>query len=222
MNGRHLLASLVTFSIAACSTAALAQQSGAPSHQNETQTAETDGYITPIGSTTYESGEADSECSCGADKGSEACSCKKLEALNTAVAGAHKGVFYNNNFDYLCDPCYCDSHLGDRLKRQSVGQCITYDVGGQYRMRFHNERNMRGLGLTGRDDRFLLQRTRVYANVEVGDRFRFYGEMIDAVSDFETLAPRPIEENRADILNMLIDVKLFDGCCGELWGRIGR
>ena len=42
---------------------------------------------------------------------------KKLEA---AVAGAYKGVFYDNNFDYLCNPAYDDHHLGESLKRICV------------------------------------------------------------------------------------------------------
>ena len=182
-----------------------------------TATAVRESHTEEYGSQTENAG-----CACGVDNGSEACDCEKQAAVAKAVSGAHKGVFYNNNFNYLCDPCYDDWILGDELKRQSVGECITYDFGGQYRMRYHNERNMRGLGPTGNDDRFLLHRLRFYANVEIGSRVRLYGEIIDAVSEFEASAPRPIEENRTDILNLFVDYKLYDGCCGDLWGRFGR
>jgi hypothetical protein len=137
------------------------------------------------------------------------------------AAKSHKGVFYENNFDYLCDPSYTQWHLGDCLKRIPVGSSIMVDFGGQFRMRHHSERNHRGLGLTGRDDDFLLYRTRLYTNVEVGSVFRFYAEMIDAVSYYEEFPPRPIEENRSDILNLFADLLLYDNA-GQLWLRVGR
>jgi hypothetical protein len=151
------------------------------------------------------------------------CDAKKMEALSKAVFGAHKGVFYDNNFDYLCDPCYCDWWPGDALKRNCLG-CgwLSWDIGGQFRMRQHAERNMRGLGLTGRDDDFLLYRTRLYGNLEVSDWFRAYAEMNDAVSNYENFAPRPIEEDRGELLNLFGDVKLWQGDRGALWTRIGR
>ncbi|NQT13721.1 MAG: hypothetical protein HQ582_13290, partial [Planctomycetes bacterium] len=99
-----------------------------------------------------------------------------------AAAKSHKVLFYDNDFSYLLDPCYSDCYLGDSFKRLSAGHCTTLDIGGQFRMRHHSERNHRRLGLTGNDDDFLLYRTRLYANAEIGDGLRVYGEMIDAVS----------------------------------------
>lgn len=151
------------------------------------------------------------------------CDCKKMEALSKAVKGAYKGVFYDNNFDYLCDPCYCEWWPGDMLKHNCLlDGLIRWDVGGQFRMRQHAERNMRGLGLTGRDDDFLLYRTRAYANVEISDWFRAYAELNDAESNYENFAPRPIEEDRMEALNLFGDVKLFEGDRGALWARVGR
>ncbi len=100
------------------------------------------------------------------------CDCKKSKDLKKKVAGAYGETSYLNTFDYLCDPCYSGSNLGEVLKRRGIGDSVTLDVGGQFRMRQHAERNMRGLGLTGRDDDFLLYRTRLYTNLEVGDSFR--------------------------------------------------
>lgn len=167
---------------------------------------------------------AKSACGCG--KGDK-CGCEKTKALNKAVAGSHKGVFYDNNFDYLCDPCYTDGHLGDNLKRLAIGDAITLDVGGQYRLRSHHERNIRnlagvGLGLTGNDDDFLLHRTRVYVNAEVGSRLRVYAEMLDAVSNYENTLPRGVEENRADLQNLFIDAVAMDNYSGTLTARFGR
>lgn len=161
----------------------------------------------------------------GCCDGEGCCSCARMKKLYASAASAHKGLFYNNNFDYLYDPCWCDSLLGDCLKRRDCGCYGTWDVGGQYRARYHYEHNIRnapGLGLTGRDDSFLLHRTRLYGNYEYGGFFRAYVEGIDADSNFEDFGPRPIEVNRADLLNLFFDFKLYDSCCSSLTARVGR
>ncbi len=150
------------------------------------------------------------------------CDCEKMKELKKKVTSAYNIVFYKNNFDYLCDPCYDGWHLGEALKRRGIGDWITLDVGGQFRMRHQSERNSRGLGLTGRDDDFLLYRTRLYGNVEVGNGFRFFAEGFDATSEYEDFAPRPIEVNRMDMLNLFGDFRLLDIDCGTLWARVGR
>ncbi|MBL8827844.1 MAG: alginate export family protein [Planctomycetaceae bacterium] len=147
---------------------------------------------------------------------------KKKESLQKAIATAYAPVFYNNNFKYLSNPLYHDSHLGEALKQMPVSSCWTLDVGGQYRLRHHSERGLRGSGITGVNDDFLLQRTRLYSNLAYGDDFRVYAEMIDAVSSYERFAPRIIEENRADMLNLFADVKVLDTGCGNLKLRAGR
>jgi hypothetical protein len=149
--------------------------------------------------------------------------CQQQSAdLTKAVAGAYAPLFYNNNFAYLNDPAYDDFHCGENLKQIPVGDCWTIDLGGQYRARFHAERNHRGLGLTGNDDDFLLHRTRLFANAKYSDWLRFYGEYLDAESNYEDFPPRAIEVNRSDLLNLFADARLMGGCCGDLWFRIGR
>jgi hypothetical protein len=150
------------------------------------------------------------------------CSPEQKKKLAQAAAGAYQGLFYDNKFQYLCDPCYDGCLLGEALKRNGLGSCWTFDVGGQYRLRHHSERNMRGLGLTGRDDDFLLHRLRLYGNAEYGQRLRFYAEMLDAHSQYESFNPRPIEEDRVDMLNAFADIKAYEGCRGDLWLRVGR
>ena len=157
------------------------------------------------------------------------CGETKRKTLAAAVADSHKGVFYANKFDYLCDPCYSGQHLGDALKRMCVGDCWVVDVGGQYRMRYHREQNIRNsgavpnaLGLTGNDDSFLLHRTRLYLNAEYGQHIRFYGEMLDAESNYENTNPRPIEVNRYEMQNMFVELKGVDAGCGQLGARVGR
>jgi len=147
---------------------------------------------------------------------------KKKEALKKAIASAYKPVFYDNDFKYIDNPLYDDWFLGDRFKRMRVGDAATVDIGGQYRVRFHDEHNMRSFGLTGFDDTFLLTRTRLFANVEFGDELRVYAEGIDADSNYEHRPPRSIEEDRFDMLNLFADVLLFDNQWGKFTFRGGR
>jgi hypothetical protein len=147
---------------------------------------------------------------------------KKQEELAKLVAGAHKPVFYDNDFKYVTDPDYNGWQLGDNLKRRSPVGKTMLDLGGQYRMRMQDEQNIRGLGLTGRDDDFLLQRLRLFANWELTDRIRIFAEYLDAVSTNEQFLPRLIEENRSDMLNLFADAVLIDGERGKLIARSGR
>ena len=163
------------------------------------------------------------EASHANEVGGEYCDCKTINALNKAAAGAYKGLFYDNNFNYLCDPCYDNWHLGENFKRLAVGECWTIDLGGEFRLRQHNETNIRTKPLSGGDDNFLLQRTRLYLNAEYSDWFRFYGEAVDAVSYWENFSPRGIEVNRWDSINLFADLRLWsNGADAELWGRGGR
>lgn len=150
------------------------------------------------------------------------CDSETAAAIKKAVAGAYKPLFYDNNFDYLGDPCYCDWHLGEHLKHLTFTDRITVDVGGQYRARLMDERHSRGLGLTGVSDDYLLHRTRLYANAEVGQRLRAYAEYIDAESNYEDTPSRPIDVNRSDMLNLFGDLMLYDGHGGPVWARAGR
>ena len=156
------------------------------------------------------------KCNCAA------CQANKTKDLRLAVSGAYANPFYNNNFSYLANPAYEDWHFGEGLKQMPVGNCWLVDLGGQYRARYHAERNHRGLGVTGVDDDFLLHRTRLFANAKYGEGFRVYSEFIDATSNFENSLPRSIEENRSDVLNLFADARMLDTTGGDLWLRIGR
>ena len=149
------------------------------------------------------------------------CDDEKKAALKKAAAGSHKGLFYANDFSYLSDPCWDGHLLGDCMKGLGDGP-LSLDFGGQYRARLHREENHRGLGLTGRSDDFLLHRTRLYMNAKLGSDIRFYGEVLDANSNYEAFNPRPIEENRWDVQNLFIDATLLSDGSRKLVARGGR
>ncbi|MEM6365019.1 MAG: alginate export family protein [Planctomycetota bacterium] len=143
-------------------------------------------------------------------------------AATAAMKSAYAGLFYANNFSYLTDPCYDGpSFCGEPLKdiKTDFG---TWSFGGETRFRYHNERNHRGVGITGRDDNFWLYRQRLYADWKLNDCLRVYAEGLHAESYGETFNPRPIEENDFDIQNLFVDVKLLDEDCGKLVARVGR
>ncbi|MCE9552890.1 MAG: alginate export family protein [Planctomycetes bacterium] len=164
------------------------------------------------------------ESESGADDGSVVpCPPKKLAALKAAAAAAYKDPFYDNDFKYLNDPCYDGWHLGERLKQlRACEDSGVLDIGGQYRLRFQDEQNMRGLGLTGLSDDFLLRRMRLYADWHVNDWLRCYAEYLSANSDFDDFPPRAIEHDPHEIQNLFVDARVWDTCDGDIWGRVGR
>ncbi|QDV65188.1 alginate export family protein [Crateriforma conspicua] len=150
------------------------------------------------------------------------CTKEKKEAATKAMKSAFAGVFYANKFDYLNDPCYDGpSFCGDCLKGMST-PLGTLSLGGETRFRYHNERNHRGVGITGRDDNFWLFRQRLYADWKLNDMVRFYAEGLHAESMGEQFNARPIEVNNMDFLNLFVDVNLLSGDAGKLTARLGR
>jgi hypothetical protein len=150
---------------------------------------------------------------------------KKEEELKKKVAGAFKPLFFDNDYSYLKDPDYKDSLIGDSLKAKKA--CVgTLDIGGEQRVRYHNEKNHRQLGplqgLTGVDDNFYLSRTRLFTNWKVNDDIRFYSEFLHADSGGQDFAPRLIEVDRHDFLNLFADVRLLGDKDCSLTTRIGR
>jgi len=147
---------------------------------------------------------------------------KKKEAAMAKMNSAYAGVFYANDFSYLNDPNYTGPrYFSDDFKNLNT-PWGTLDLGGESRYRYHSEHNHRGLGITGRDDDFLLSRTRLYADWQISDDIRIFGEMLDANSSFENFSPRLIEENDFDALNLFVDVKWLDGANGKFTTRLGR
>ncbi len=172
----------------------------------------------PIEST----GVEDCNCDQPESANTEAEQKKKQNDLKKKAASAHKPVFFDNDFSYLFDDAYQGSLTGDILKKRSLPRGGTFDIGGQNRLRYHSERNMRGLGLTGVDDKFVLRRTRVYGDFRFSPDIRLYAEMLDADSNNEDFGPRPIEVNRFEMQNLFVDARLLARGDSSLTARVGR
>ncbi|MEZ6093422.1 MAG: alginate export family protein [Pirellulaceae bacterium] len=147
---------------------------------------------------------------------------KRQAGLKKKAASAHKPLFFNNDFSYLCDDAYHGCLMGDGLKKRCLPRGGWYDIGGQYRTRYHAEQNLRGLGLTGVDDKFLLHRTRIYGDFHLSQDIRVYAEMLDAESNYENFGPRPIEVNRTEMQNLFVDARLLSNGNNSLTARVGR
>jgi hypothetical protein len=135
---------------------------------------------------------------------------------------AYKALFYDNDFTYLNDPANREFYWTDWFKQIPVGRKSMLDLGGEYRLRDQHEFRLRGRNLSGQNDDFLLQRTRFYGNLKLGDGLRLYGEALDSATSFQRHTPLPTEQNGIEALNLFADARLFDGDRGQLWGRVGR
>lgn len=174
----------------------------------------------PIVQTYDDAAVTSGTCNCCTTK---CCTKKDKEAATKAMKSAYAGLFYANNFAYLSDSCYSGPNFcGEPLKNMKT-RFGTISLGGETRFRYHNERNFRGPnGLTGNDDNFWLFRQRLYADWQITDNVRVYGELLDANSSGETFQPLIIEENDLDIQNLFADLTLFDSGDSSLTMRIGR
>ena len=133
--------------------------------------------------------------------------------LGARIDGAYKGVFYDNDFGYLDDPCLPDidsrdpvTRLSDMLKNIEIAGPIRLSLGGEARIRFHNEDGIGLSRLDGLDNDFVLSRVRAYADIEITEYFRGFVEVIDARQAGTDLPSRGIEVVRGDVLNGFAEV----------------
>ena len=168
------------------------------------------GALDEFASYAVEASAASETCPCGCEDqdGKECCTCKKQKELEKKAGAAYKTLFFDNDFNYLCDPCYDNWHLGEELKRLCAGCDGNLDIGGQVRFRYQHEEGMKGFRFANNTDDFLLARLRMYANYQMNDFLRFYVEGIYADSYGESFPPRAIDVNNGDFLNLFVDANL--------------
>ncbi len=126
---------------------------------------------------------------------------------------------FDADFRYVEKIDVCKRDIVESLKRVQLNDCLLFSTGGQVWTRYMQEHNSR---LTELDNSYLLARTRVWGDLMVGDVARVFGEYLWADSFAEELAPLPIDVNRGDILNLFVDVNLFEYEEHPVFVRIGR
>ena len=128
-------------------------------------------------------------------------------------------AFFDADFRYLESKPFCERTFSEKLKRRQLGDCMTFSTGGQFWARYMDENNSR---LSPNDNDYTLTRVRAYADLLVGDNLRFFGEFIWADSLGEELSPLPIDVNLGDVLNLFVELNLFDYGGKPVYARVGR
>ncbi len=127
--------------------------------------------------------------------------------------------FYNADWRYLDNADSSDPDIWDFLKRIRLGDNFMFTTGGEWRWRYNNEVDSR---LTGIDNTYYLGRTRVYGDFWFRDRFRIYGEFINAQSFDQDLPPLVTDQYNPNFLNLFADARLGWIRDQPLWLRVGR
>jgi len=134
------------------------------------------------------------------------------------VGPIQPSFFDLDNFAYLDDPKNTEYNLFDPLKRIRCDDWL-FVTGGDIRGRYENRWNDR---LGQRDNVYGLGRVRTYGDLWYRDDFRLYLEGIFAASAWHDLAPLPIDQNRADFLNLFVDLKAVEWDGAPVYVRVGR
>ncbi|MGB1814034.1 MAG: alginate export family protein [Rubripirellula sp.] len=145
-----------------------------------------------------------------------ACDCLQIRRADSAMRSAYRCLFFENDFQYLNDPCYRGARYpGDCLKRISRQRV---SLGGEARIRFQDDSNIAGSGLTGDSDDYWLTRVRLFADYRVNDWFRLYGEYLHGGSTAEILPTNPGGPSIDRLQNGFFDTQLTE----TLSVRVGR
>jgi len=127
--------------------------------------------------------------------------------------------FFNADFRYLDDPKYASHNYSDALKRIHLGDDWLFSTGGQAWTRYMNIDNSR---LSQSDDIHELFRLRAYGDLWYQDKLRVFAEFISAQSFNYDLSPQSIDRDRADFLNLFVDVKVGESEGKPWYLRLGR
>ncbi|MEZ6053870.1 MAG: alginate export family protein [Planctomycetaceae bacterium] len=121
------------------------------------------------------------------------------------------------------DDCFIcsDKPLLHDYRGQTLFGDVKYSMGGELRYRYMDERNrLRPMGNVRRDT---YQLWRFSPFLEVGnDWIKGYVQAIDASAFNEDLPILPIDENRWDLLQYYVDVRLLQLESGDVRGQAGR
>jgi hypothetical protein len=127
--------------------------------------------------------------------------------------------FFDADYRYLDNPDNTQFDFFDPIKRFHPTPNTMFTVGGEERLRYMDETNSR---LTGKDNAYLLTRSRVFVDFWFRDIFRVYVEFLDARSTHQTEVPLLIDRDYADFLNLFGELKIVDFLDHPGYLRVGR
>lgn len=144
------------------------------------------------------------------------------DSLGSFLSSVPSGLEWLRPADSSSGECGSSSGCSlDEGQGLTICEDKAWKLGGSYRIRYHNERNMRRAGLTGDDDEFVLHQTRVWLDGDLHERVKFRAGLIDSASFGESIRPRGNEVNRIDLYQLYLDVLLSEGD-GTWTARLGR
>lgn len=129
--------------------------------------------------------------------------------------------FFDADFRYLDDPNNQQHDWLDPVKRIHIGDRWLLSFGGEERFQYKDE-TANGERLNGLNNKYQLNRVRLYGDLWYCDLFRVYVEYIDAQSYNQDLPPLAIDVNHSDLLNLFTDLKLFNIDDNGFYARVGR
>jgi len=127
--------------------------------------------------------------------------------------------FYDADFRYLDDSKNTYFMWSDFLKRRRVGDDWLFSTGGEFRDRYMNEIDSR---LTTKVNRYEQLRTLAYGSLYYGDDFGVFVQYLDAQQFGSTLPPLRIDRDRSDLVDLFVDLKLFEWRDRGVYVRGGR
>ena len=139
--------------------------------------------------------------------------------------GQNSHPFFDLDYRYLDNPNNTETDWLDPLKRVHLGDDWLFSMGGEFRDRYANLDNAYGYNKkpqAGATDTFDLFRTRLYGDLWYLDRFRVFCEFIAAESSPQSVPPLSTDVDKADILNLFVELKLLDIDGTGLYVRGGR
>jgi hypothetical protein len=139
--------------------------------------------------------------------------------------GQNANPFFNVDFRYLDNPNNTETFLFDSLKRMHLGNDWLFSTGGEVRDRYSSLANaylFNKKPQAGDNESFNLFRARVYGDLDYLDIFRLYAEFTSADSSPQRV-PRPSSDvDKADILNLFVEVKVLPLGDSAVYVRGGR
>jgi hypothetical protein len=131
---------------------------------------------------------------------------------------------YDEDWSFLRDPAQ-RTDFWDPVKYIPLDPAggAYLSLGGEARWRYEWYDNFNwGLGPQD-DDGYLLQRYLLHADLRLGERLRFFGQLESELSDGRTGGPRPfIDENRLDLHQAFVDLTPWSSASGAFTVRAGR
>jgi hypothetical protein len=139
--------------------------------------------------------------------------------------GQNANPFFNVDFRYLENPDNTETYFLDALKRIHPSESWLLSYGGEFRDRYNDLENaylFNKKPAAGSDDTFNLVRVRAYQDLWYCDQFRLFAEFTSANSSPQTVPHASTDINKADILNLFGEIKLFSIGDQGVYVRGGR